>query len=391
MKKQPFRLGMERFLENPERYAKRGARIGVLTHAGARLSNGQSAWDALLALPTLSLVRVFTPEHGLFGAAQDMEAVSAQEAALPFAVTSLYGDSIESLWPSMSDLADLDALVIDLQDIGSRYYTYVYTMYFAMTRAKAAGVPVIVCDRPNPLGGILREGCEQERAFCSFVGWLPLPVRHGLTIGELAGAWNAQEKIGCDLTTIPMTGWRRDQLGLGGDLWVNPSPNMPSLAAALTYPGTCLVEGTNLSEGRGTTRPFEWIGAPFIDSAVWVRALRALDLPGVDFLPWSFVPQFQKWKGTLCHGVQIAVNDPQTFRPYRTGCGLLHTAHQLYPQDFKWRTEPYEFVADRPAIDLLSGSARFREAVERGFGFASIMDELGEPRVAPVKDAWLYS
>lgn len=363
----PFALGIDRFLQTPEDYVAPGARVGLLVHAASITSAGTHTVNAVLASSHMKLVRLFSPEHGVFGAAQDMVGVGNADTYADIPVKSLYGDTLESLWPEIEDLRGLDALIIDLQDIGTRYYTYIYTMAFCMERARDAGVRVIVCDRPNPLGGIKTEGRPQERGYCSFVGWYPLPVRHGKTIGELAHHFNTQETIHCELTVVDLKGWDRHALGMGpGRPWINPSPNMPNLQAALTYPGTCLIEGTNLSEGRGTTRPFEWIGAPFIDSKQWITALHALALPGVRFIPWSFEPMFQKWKGQTCHGVQIVITDPEIFLPYRTGLALIHTVHQLYPNDFKWRTEPYEFVSDRPAIDLLTGSSEFRKSVEVG-------------------------
>lgn len=380
-----FRLGADRLIEDCAQYIKAGERVGLLAHAASVLADGRHIAPALKQALGSRLIRLFSPEHGIFGAAQDMIGVDeAVDPLLHLPVKSLYGESESSLWPNVADLNDLDVLVIDLQDIGSRYYTYIYTMAFCMARAKEAGTRVIVCDRPNPLGGSLREGREQDRAYCSFVGWYPLPVRHGMTIAELALHFNQAEGIGADVSVIPMEGWNRGALGIWPDLgptrlWINPSPNMPTLEAALVYPGACLIEGTNLSEGRGTTRPFEWIGAPFIDSTEWIDALRTCELPGVHFLPWTFQPMFQKWSGKTCHGVQMVVEDPNVFLPYRTGCAMIYTAAKLYPKQFAWRTETYEFVSDRLAIDLLTGSPRFRTGIESGDAFNAIMDDIGMP------------
>lgn len=377
-----FQLGIDRLLSHPRHYVKHGNRIGLVAHAASMTGTLEHAAEAVAGHPDLSLVKLFSPEHGIYGVAQDMIAVDERtplagpRVGIP--VKGLYGNTFESLWPTRDDFRDIDVLVIDLQDIGSRYYTYMYTMAFCMMRAKEAGVPVIVCDRPNPLGTGKVEGCPQERDYCSFVGWYPLPVRHGKTIGQLARHFNENEGIAADLTVIDVKGWNHSTLGMRPDqVWINPSPNMPSLQTALLYPGTCLIEGTNLSEGRGTTRPFEWIGAPFIESNSWIRVLEKLNLPGVLFFPWSFEPMFQKWKGETCHGVQVVVTDPDCFLPYRTGCALIATAYELYPKQFKWRTEPYEFVSDRLAIDLLTGSSYFRTQVEAGTPFETIMDTMG--------------
>jgi len=287
------RLGIDRLLANPSAFLAGKPRVALLTHAASITSDGRHCVDALLSSDAVTLTRLFSPEHGIFGGAQDMIGVCDGLTYRGIPVTSLYGETLSSLWPTLEALQDSDVLIVDLQDIGTRYYTYVYTMAFCMERAKQAGVSVLVCDRPNPLGGVKQEGKPQTRAYCSFVGWYPLPVRHGKTIGELARQFNQAEGIGCDLTVIEMDGWDRQSLGIGpGRPWINPSPNMPSLAAALTYPGTGLIEATNLSEGRGTTRPFEWIGAPFIDRTKWIADLDTLALPGVRFIPWSFEPMF---------------------------------------------------------------------------------------------------
>jgi len=294
-------------------------------------------------------------------------------------VVSLYGETFESLAPSAADLADIDVLVVDLQDVGSRYYTYIWTMVLALEAAFRAGVAVIVLDRPNPLGGLAIEGGTVGEAYESFVGLGAVPVRHGLTIGEVArlrlpgmpwGGARFARPIEGDLTVVPMRGWRRAMNFVEAGLpWVMPSPNMPTPATALVYPGQCLFEATNLSEGRGTTRPFEIVGAPFLDGYAWVAALvemnrKELPLPGVRFRPLSFRPTFHKFAGRSCGGVQLHVTDRAAFRPYATGIALIASAHRLAPDEFRWRTEPYEFVADPPAIDLLSGGDDVRRTVD---------------------------
>jgi uncharacterized protein YbbC (DUF1343 family) len=362
----------------------RGRRVGVLCHPASVDGALVHVVDRLVAAgvrPT----RLFGPEHGVRGEAQDMIGVEHdRDARTGIPVTSLYGETFESLALPAAELADVDLLVIDLQDVGSRYYTYVWTMALAMQAAARAGVAVVVLDRPNPLGGRSddMEGGAVEPACESFVGLGCVPVRHGMTAGEIArlvragmpwGAPRFAKPIDCDLTVVAMRGWRRsmhfDATGLP---WVLPSPNMPTLDTAFVYPGQCLVEGTNLSEGRGTTRPFEIVGAPFLDGYQLASRLGALGLPGVRFRPLSFRPMFHKFAGRSCGGVQLHVTDRAAFRPYRTGLAFLTAARAEAPGEFRWRTEPYEFVADPPAIDLLTGSAAARRAIERG----AALDEL---------------
>jgi uncharacterized protein YbbC (DUF1343 family) len=320
-------------------------------------------------------VRLFGPEHGVRGEAQDMIGVDDdRDARTGIPVTSLYGETFESLTPTAADLSGVDVLVIDLQDVGARYYTYVWTAALVMGAAAAAGVAVVVLDRPNPIdglaieGGTVRAGCE------SFVGLGAVPVRHGLTIGELCrlvaagmpwGVPRFAAPLDVDLTVVPMQGWRRAMTFADTGLpWVMPSPNMPTPDTALVYPGLCLFEATNLSEGRGTTRPFELVGAPFLDGYRWADGLPPL--PGVRMRPLSFRPTFHKFAGRPCGGVQLHVIDRGIFRPYLTGLALIAAARTLAPDQFRWRSEPYEFVADPPAIDLLTGSDEARRAIDAG-------------------------
>jgi len=357
----------------------RGRRVGVLCHPASVARDLTHVVDRLIEVGVRP-ARLFGPEHGVRGEAQDMIGLpDERDARTGIPVVSLYGETFESLVPSAADLAELDVLVVDLQDIGSRYYTYVWTMALALAAAARAGVAVVVLDRPNPLGGLLIEGGGVREDSESFVGLGAVPVRHGLTIGEIArlcasgmpwGGARFARPLPTDLTVVPMRGWRR-AMGFAetGLPWVMPSPNMPTPETALVYPGQCLFEATNLSEGRGTTRPFEIVGAPFLDGYAWADALAAQGddgrlLPGVRFRPLSFRPTFHKFAGRSCGGVQLHVTDPQAFRPYLTGIALLATARRLAPADFRWRTEPYEFVADRPAIDLLCGGDEIRVAIE---------------------------
>jgi uncharacterized protein YbbC (DUF1343 family) len=271
------------------------------------------------------------------------------------------------LRPTAEQLRNLDALVIDLQDVGSRYYTFQATMLLCLEAASAHGLKTVLLDRPNPLGGDVVEGPDLRPGFESFVGLHPLATRHGMTIGELARLYQAERRLTGALEIIPCDGWRRDmdfeQTGLP---WVLPSPNMPTVETAFVYPGQCLVEGANLSEGRGTTRPFELCGAPWIDARRLADRLEAEGLPGVRFRPAWFQPTFHKFAGQTCGGVQLHVLDRQSYRPVRTSLALLAAIRELSGDRFAWRTEPYEFVSDRPAIDLLFGSDRERLGLEAG-------------------------
>jgi uncharacterized protein YbbC (DUF1343 family) len=361
----------------------RGRRVGVLCHPASVSRDLVHVVDRLVAAgvrPT----RLFGPEHGVRGEAQDMIGVEdGKDSRTGIAVSSLYGETFESLTPTATDLADVDVLVVDLQDVGSRYYTYVWTMALAMQAAARAGVAVVVLDRPNPLGGVAIEGGTVEAACESFVGLGAVPVRHGMTAGEIArlvraglpwGAPRFAEPLDCELTVVPARGWRRAQdFDATGLPWVMPSPNMPTLDTAFVYPGQCLVEATNLSEGRGTTRPFELVGAPFLDGYQLAARLEAMKLPGVRFRPLSFRPSFHKFAGRSCGGVQLHVTDRVAFRPYSVGLALLAAARAEAPDEFRWRAEPYEFVIDPPAIDLLTGSADARHGIEAGAPVADLV------------------
>jgi uncharacterized protein YbbC (DUF1343 family) len=285
-------------------------------------------------------------------------------------VRSLYGERFEDLSPRPEDLAGLDVLVVDLQDVGARYYTFVWTAVLAMRACSRAGVRVLVLDRPNPLGGdpARIEGRRQTREACSFVGLEPVPVRHALTLGEIV-AWRADvERLPPEaLRVLGVAGLERAEHATGWDRpFVMPSPNMPTYETALVYPGGCLVEGTNLSEGRGTTRPFEIVGAPWIDGVRLADALHALSLPGFRARPVTFQPTFHKHAGKSCGGVQVHVTDARTFRPYATYLALVALARAQNAERFAFRTEKYEFRDDVPAFDLLTGDAEARERIARG-------------------------
>jgi uncharacterized protein YbbC (DUF1343 family) len=344
----------------------RGRRVGLVCHPASVDGHLRHAADLLAAAPGVELAALFGPEHGFHGTAQDLVGVGDAGAA-GLRVHSLYGDSVESLKPTADQLRGLDLLVIDLQDVGSRYYTFQATMLYCLEAAGVCGVGVVVLDRPNPLGGAAVEGPTVRPGFESFVGPHPVPTRHGLTLGELALLYRAERGLTVALDVVPCDGWRRgmtfDETGLP---WVLPSPNMPTVETAVVYPGQCLLEGTNLSEGRGTTRPFELCGAPWVDPRALAGRLEADGLPGVRFRPAWFRPTFQKFAGADCGGVQLHVTDRAAFRPVRAGLAVLAALRELSGPGFAWRTEEYEFVADRPAIDLLFGSDRERLALDAG-------------------------
>jgi uncharacterized protein YbbC (DUF1343 family) len=351
----------------------RGRRIGLVCNPTTVDRRFRHAADLLHAAQGVELAALFGPEHGVRGDVQYMAAVGEErDAKTGLPMFSLYGETVESLRPRAEQLAGLDALVFDIQDVGARYYTYQATMMLCMEAAAAAGIGFVVLDRPNPIGGVLVEGPALRPGFHSFCGMHDLAPRHAMTVGELALLFRAERRLHLDLTVVQCEGWRR-AAGMGEVPWVLPSPNMPTPDTALVYPGMCLLEGTNLSEGRGTTRPFELFGAPWLDAERLAADLAALRLPGVAFRPTSFAPTFDKHTGVRCHGVQLHVVDREAFRPVRTGIGCVLAARAQDPARFAWRTEPYEFVTGVPAFDLLCGSAREREAIEGGATLADLV------------------
>ncbi len=354
-----------------------GKRVGAIVNPTSVDGEFAHLADLLAAAPKVKLAALFGPEHGVRGEAQYMVAVD-DEAVDPrtgVPVYSLYGSTFESLSPNPEWLEGLDALVFDIQDVGSRYYTYVYTMALAMKAAAKAKVPFYVLDRPNPIGGVLAEGNVLAPKFRSFVGLYALPNRHGMTAGELAQYFNEEERFGCELHVIRCEGWKRDQeWSQTGLPFIPPSPNMPTPDTALVYPGMCLGEGTNVSEGRGTCRPFELFGAPYLSSSELVEALRKLDLPGVKFRAASFTPTFDKHKGVSCSGAMIHVTDRKAFRPLLTGIAIFKVCHDLGGKRFSWREDAYEFVEEIPAFDLLCGTDQVRRGIEQGKPLSALVD-----------------
>jgi len=367
--------GLEVLLETPELIA--GRRWALVANQAAVTADLDPARVVLAAAGIGKLVRLFAPEHGLDGIAQDMEAVAdGGDPVTGCEIRSLYGGDAGTLEPSPEDFADVDVLVVDLPDIGTRYYTFAATMDSAMAVCERAGVEVLVLDRPNPIGGLAREGGMVEPGFESFVSQLPVPVRHGLTLGEIALLLQRERYPQTELTVVPCQGWRRsDWLDATGLPWVLPSPNMPTLETAAIYPGLCLVEATTLSEGRGTTRPFHLVGAPWINAERLVGELRGLGVPGIAMRSTRFRPEFGKHAGSVCAGVELHVTDRRALQPVALGLHLLKTVHDLHPDDFGWRSDPYEFVSDVPALDLLTGSAAARSCLEHGDPLEPLLEE----------------
>lgn len=344
----------------------RGKRVGLVTHPAALDSQLRSAAD--LFTERVNLVALFGPEHGITGEAQDLIPVAGGGEG-PVRVYSLYGDTFDSLKPTPQMLDGLDVLVIDLQDVGSRYYTFQATMLYCLEACAALGVPVMVLDRPNVIGGVKVEGPTIRPGFESFVGPHPICTRHGMTMGELAMLYKAERVPTVDLEIVR----HESDLERGDYDWLRlpPSPNMPTFFTASVYPGMCLIEGTNLSEGRGTTRPFEYVGFPGVNPKELAARLNASQLEGVTFIPVHFRPTFQKHAGQTCGGVFVSPSSP-AFQPVRTGLAVLIAFRELLGDAFRWRTERYEFVDHIPAIDLLFGSDRERLAIEAGASWQDI-------------------
>jgi uncharacterized protein YbbC (DUF1343 family) len=365
-------LGIERLLEEKKPLIA-GRRLGLVAHPASVDRRLDHSLD-LLAAAGADVRVLFGPEHGFAGEAQDMEPVGGEirgPRGLP--LVSLYGATEATLSPRPEHLADVDALVVDLADVGARYYTFVWTAVLCLRACHRAGVDAIVLDRPNPLGGEAIEGAPQREGYLSFVGLLPIPNRHGMTISEIARLAARREGTADALTVVEMEGWRRGtELADTSVPWVMPSPNMPTPDTALVYPGACLLEATWASEGRGTTRPFELVGAPGIAADDLARRLEAERLPGVRFRPASFRPTFHKHAGRSCGGVQIHVTDRRAFLPYRTGVALLVALKAAAGEAFAWRRDAYEFVTDVPAIDLLTGGDEIRRGVEAGASTAEL-------------------
>jgi uncharacterized protein YbbC (DUF1343 family) len=339
--------------------------VGLVANPASITSDLVPASRALGELKGVRLAVLFGPEHGLTADAQDLVEVGhSREGGTGLPVYSLYG---ETRVPTAEMLEGLDAVVVDLQDVGSRYYTYIYTMLHVLEACAREKKRVFVLDRPNPLGGRTVDGNVLDTEYRSFVGMHPLAVQHGMTIGELALMFRAELELDVDLRVVRMRGWQRGmQYEDTGLPWVLPSPNIPTPDTAFVYPGGCLVEGTNLSEGRGTTRPFELVGAPWLDGHALVRALEKERLAGVGFRAAAFTPTFHKHADHLCYGVQVHVSDRGRFRAFLAYLLLIHHARRQGPERFAWREPPYEYEYVKPPVDILAGTDQIRRAIDAG-------------------------
>ena len=364
--------GIERLLQS-HRDLIVGRRVGLVCNPASVDANLRHSADRLFDDPEIKLTAIFGPQHGFRSDLQDnmIETPHAKDSRRMVPVFSLYSETRE---PTADMLRNVDVLVIDLQDVGTRVYTYVYTMANCMRAAARHGVHVVVCDRPNPVGGEAVEGATLQQPFTSFVGQFPISLRHGMTIGELAKLFNDVFGIGAALDVVPLEGWRRSMYYDDTRLpWVIPSPNIPTLDSAVVYPGAVLFEGTMLSEGRGTTRPFELIGAPWIDGDLLADAMNARQLPGVHFRSVFFEPTFQKHAKQTCGGCQIHVTDRQAFQPVRASVELIAEFHKQNPAKFAWRQPPYEYELEKQPIDLLYGNDRLRAAIDAGQDIAAVV------------------
>jgi uncharacterized protein YbbC (DUF1343 family) len=358
-------LGIEKLCEERVDLIK-GRRVGLVCNQASVDHGLRHSADVLKSVEGLNLTTLFGPQHGIRGDVQDnmVETPHTRDVETGLPVYSLYSETRE---PTEEMLRDVDVLVCDLQDVGCRIYTFVYTIANCMRVARKLNKRLIVCDRPNPIGGVSVEGNLLEHGFESFVGQFQLPTRHGLTAGELSKMFNEHWGIGCDLEVVEMDGWSRELWFDETDLpWVLPSPNMPTLDSATVFPGTVHLEGTQISEGRGTTRPFELVGAPYVEAGDFARRLEAIGLPGVSFRPTNFLPTFQKHAGVTCGGVQIHVRERLELRPVITGLAIVKTFFEMYGEDFRWKEPPYEYVFDKNPFDVISGTDRVRISIERG-------------------------
>lgn len=358
----PLRIGLERLLCD-QQHVLAERRFALVMNRASVNADVRLACDLLAATFPGQLKAILSPQHGLWCEQQAnmIETAHGRHDQLDVPVYSLYSNTRR---PTNEMLAGIDCLVVDLQDAGTRVYTFIWTMLYCLQECAARRIPVVVLDRPNPVGGVISEGPLLNPECRSFVGEAEIPMRHGMTIGELAGLFNHRYGLMADVTVVPMKGWRRDQyFDDTGRLWIPPSPNMQTVQTAVVYPGQVLLEGTNLSEGRGTTVPFEVVGAPFIEPGAFCDELDALKLPGVRFLPLRFTPAFDKWAGRSCGGVSIHVTDRTVFRSYEMTVRLLQLCGEKYPRDFHLNPPPYEYEKSLMPIDIISGGSLLRECL----------------------------
>jgi uncharacterized protein YbbC (DUF1343 family) len=381
-------LGSDRLLDSNR---LKSLRVGVVANPASLDGSFRHVIDRLGAADGVALGAIFGPQHGFRSDLQDnmIETPHTEDRARRVPIYSLYSETRE---PTAEMLAGLDALVIDLQDIGARIYTFIYTMANCLRAGRRHGVKVIVCDRPNPIGGVEVEGPTLERRNESFVGQFPIPMRHGMTVGELARLFNEHFGIGADLDVVAMSGWTRDQFWDETGLpWVMPSPNVPTAETAVVYPGTVLFEGTMVSEGRGTTRPFELLGAPWIEAEGFASRMNDVGLAGVHFRPAVFEPTFQKHCRTRCGGCQVHVTDRTRFKPVAAGASLIREFYASQPERFAWRDPPYEYEHDKMPIDILAGTPVFREQIEQQVPLAAIVEswQAGEEAFRKIRNKFL--
>lgn len=371
-------LGLEKLLQ-AKTSVLRGARVGLVCNQASVDHNYHHAADLLHEHPGMNLRALFGPQHGIRGDVQDnmIETEHGRDRKTGLPVYSLYSETRE---PSEAMLRDIDVIVFDMQDVGCRIYTFVYTLANCMRAARKWGKKVVICDRPNPISGGGVAGNVLEPEYASFVGQFPIPTRHGMTVAELARMFNEHFNLASEIEVVPMDGWQRkfwhDETNAP---WVLPSPNIPTLDSATVFPGTVHFEGTQISEGRGTTRPFELIGAPYIDPDDYACQLNNLGLAGVFFRSCAFQPTFQKHGGITCGGVQIHVTDRQSFEPVIAGVAMVKLAYDMYTHEFLWKSTPYEYVYDKNPFDVISGTNKIREAIEQGSGLNEIQDSWKGP------------
>jgi uncharacterized protein YbbC (DUF1343 family) len=374
-----IKLGLERLLDDRVEAVK-DARVALVCNQASVDHSFRHAADLLFAHPAINLTTLFGPQHGIRGDVQDnmIETGHARDRRTGLPIYSLYSETRE---PTDEMLRDVDVVVVDLQGVGCRIYTFAYTMANCMRVAARLGKKVVVCDRPNPIGGEKVAGNVTEAGHESFVGQYLLPTRHGMTMGELARLFNDHFGIGCELEVVELVGWSRNLwYGDTDGPWVLPSPNIPTPNSCKVFPGTVHLEGTQMSEGRGTTRPFELVGAPYIQADQYADELTRLDLPGVLFRASVFMPTFQKHGGKACGGVQIHVTDRDAFEPVQAGVAIVKTAHDMYPNAFRWKDPPYEYEYTRNPFDVIAGTTQLREQIERGDSLEAIVDSW-QPRL----------